>query len=348
VPTTSLPNGQYTAIAEQDDPVGAPNYSSAVTFALANVGPSLTLDSLGSRPLSTSTPTFTGTAGTRQEDGKSLGIAIWSGSSISGPATATVIGSVGSGGRFSIQSPSLPDGRYTAVVGQLGNGLVGFSSPMTFRIKVHPPALIVSHPSAGGSIRRSSVFFWGQAGDALGDSSTISVALYRGTKARGKAGGRRTIRVSGSSWSVGWGRKLKNGFYTLSATQTDDAGHTTRIAHTFLVVPGPSTIGSFVSLSSSGVASVPIECVASSGTCSGTVLVVTTRRFPTAAGGPSRRLRVLFAYVRIPAGKTQTIRGTVPGSVVHTLRRNRGTSVRITAALSRTGTTSTTRSLKLG
>ena len=102
VPGTTLPNGQYTAIAEQDDPFGTDNYShsSAVTFVLNNVGPSVTLGSLGSKPLLTSTPTFTGTAGIRPQDGKSLGVAIRSGSSTSGPATATATGSVGSGGKF--------------------------------------------------------------------------------------------------------------------------------------------------------------------------------------------------------------------------------------------------------
>jgi hypothetical protein len=350
VPTAPLLNGEYTAQAEQDDPAtpAGPNFSSPVTFVLDNVGPSLILNSFGSKPLLTATPIFTGAAGSRPQDNKSVALAIFPGSSISGSPVRAVTGTVGSNGRFSIQSPALDDGRYTALVGQLGDGLFGFSTPVTFRIKVHPPALTMLEPARGGSTSRSRVLFSGQAGDALGDSSTIVLSLYRGARAHGRAVGKRTVRANGGSWSLDWGHKLKNGLYTVRVVQTDDAGHTTRIAHTFLVVPGPTTIGGLVTLSSSDQVAVPIGCLASSGTCSGSVLVVTTRGFRTSPGGPFGPLRVLFAYVQIPAGKTETIRGSVPGSVAGLLRRNRGTPVRVTAALSMTGRASAIRSLKLG
>jgi hypothetical protein len=259
-----------------------------------------------------------------------------------------VTGTVGSNGKFSIQSPSLQDGRYTVVAAQAGDGLLGFSSPSTFRIKVHPPALTVTYPSGGGAVNRSRVSFAGQAGDALGDSSTITIALYRGAKVRGNAVGKRNVQATGASWSLGWSHKLRNGIYTVRATQTDDAGHSTRVTHTFLVVPGPTTIGSPLSLTSSGEAAIPIGCVASSGTCNGTVLVVTSRSFRTTPGGPVGPLRVLFAYVQIPAGKMQTIRGAVAGPVAGVLRRNRGAELKVTASLSRTGTVSAIRSLKPG
>ncbi len=347
-PTAPLPNGEYTAQAVQEDPIGSPNTSNAVTFFLNNLGPGLTLNSLGSKPLLTSTPTFSGTAGVRAQDNPSVELAVYSGSSISGSPIALDNGTVGSDGKFSVKSSSLPDGRYTVLAGQLGDGLVGFSSPVTFRIKVHPPALSLSYPSPRELVSRSRVVFAGQAGDALGDSSTINVALYRGAKVRGPSLGTRRVNVNGSSWSVGWGQGVRNGTYTVRATQTDDAGHTTRITHVFRAVPGPTTIGGFVLLSSSGAASIPIGCAARSGTCSGTVLAVTTRRFRTTAGGPVGQLRVLFAFVQIPAGKTQTVRAAVSGSVAKVLHRDGGGTVKVTARLSRTGTVSAIRSLKLG
>jgi hypothetical protein len=351
VPTTLLPNGTYTAQAQQYDPKDTRpqlNQSNPVTFTLDNTSPTLTLSSFGSKPQVTSTPTFSGTAGTRADDSNTVGLAVYRGSSISGSAVEVLTGSVASNARFSIHSAALADGRYTAIVVQYGGGLIGFSTPMTFRIKAHPPDLTMSHPYAGGAIPRSNLYFSGGAGDALGDSPTVSVSLYRGANVNGRALGTRTVNVSGSSWSLRWSKKLKNAIYTVRAVQTDDAGHTAQVTHTFIVVPAPTTVGLFVSLSRGDVGSIPITCLASSGTCSGTVLVVTKRSYRTSSGGPSGRLRVLFAYVHIGAGGTRNVRGSVPGSVAAVLRRRGGVKVKVTTKFSTEGTSSATRSLKLG
>jgi hypothetical protein len=348
VPFSPLPNGRYTAQAVQQDPAGQANTSKPVTFTLENTAPRLTLRLLGSEPLRTSKPVFRGRAGSRPQDRRSVHIDVWAGTGVRGSPVGGAGGSVGARGRFSIRAPSLPDGRYTAVAGQLSAGLVGFSRPVTFEIKAHPPALRLTYPSPRELVSRSRVAFAGQAGDALGDSSRISVALYRGAKARGRALGRRTVHVTGASWSIAWGRKLPSGTYALRAIQTDDAGHTARVTRAFKVVPGPTTVGAFVSLSRSGTASLQVGCAARSGTCSGTVLVVTTRGFRTTPGGPFGPLRVLFAYVQVPAGTTQTVRGSVPGPVAATLRRAGGATVKVSTSLSRTGTTTAIRSLKLG
>jgi hypothetical protein len=347
LPSAPLSNGIYTAQAVQDDPVGSPNKSSPVTFTLSNSGPSLKLDSLGTKPLKTSKPTFTGTAGTGQQDSSTVTVGVWNGPSISGPSLQTVSGTVGSGGQFSAQASSLPDGRYTAVVEQASGGSIGFSNTVTFRIKVHPPALTINRPSSNGALSRFKVVFSGQAGDALGDASTISISLYRGRKVSGSRLGKRTARPRGSSWSLRWNRKLRDGTYTVRAVQTDDAGHITRITHTFLIVSGSDTIGR-VSLTRSGVATVGLTCTASSGSCDGTVLVVTTRNFRTTPGGPSGPLRVLFAFVQVPAGRSTSVSRSVPGAVLAVLRRQRSVTVRVAAALSHNATASTVRSLKLG
>jgi hypothetical protein len=354
VPSSPLPNGTYTAQAVQDDPANPPtgppdaNTSSPVTFTLANTGPALTLNSLGSKPLLTSTPTFTGTAGTAAGDSDTVGIAIYAGSTISGSPVRTATGSVGSDGTFSIQSPALPDGRYTAVAGQFGNGLPGFSNLTTFILKAHPPSLTVNHPGPGGAIARTDLDFSGQAGDNPGDSPTISVSLYRGAKAKGRALGKRTVNVTGSTWSLRWNKKLKDGIYTISAVQTDDVGHTTRVTHTFIVVPTPTTVGIAVTLSRSGVASIPISCLASSGTCSGTVLAVTKGSYRTSSGAPSGHLRVLYAYVQISAGDGQTVRGRVPRAVAALLRRRKNVKIKVTTSFSGVGTSSAVRSVKRG
>lgn len=347
-PTQPLPNGQYTAQAEQDDPIGQPNTSSPVTFTLNNTAPAVTLDPLGSKPLLTSTPTFTGTAGVRPQDERTVGILIYPGATVSGSPVALASGAVGSDGRFQVRSPSLVDGRYTALAAQSGGGLVGFSPPVTFRIKVHPPALTLDQPAAGAPVSAARLLFSGQAGEALGDSGTVTVTLYRGRKPAGRAFGQRTAQVRAGSWSLGWGRRLSRGTYTVTVTQTDDAGHTARRSHTFVIVPGPTTVGGLVLLSPSGQATIPIGCLAASGTCTGTVLVVTVDSFRTTPGGPYGPLKVMFVYVQIPAGSAETVRGAVPGPVARVLRRSRGAAVRVTVSLAPTGTVSAIRELRLG
>ena len=47
-----------------------------------------------------------------------------------------------------------------------------------------------------------------------------------------------------------------------------------------------------------------MSCIAPSGhVCTGNVLVVSIKKYRTVTGGPSGRIRVLFAYVSIPAGQ---------------------------------------------
>ncbi len=340
---SSLPSGTYTAQAEQEDPVGQANFSAPVTFTVSSsVGPSapssaITLDSPGSKPLLTSTPTLTGTAGTQPTDANQAALLVYSGSGASGSPERVLMGSVGSGGRFAVQvTPALSDGAYTAYAAQSNtSGGVSFSSPVEFRVKVHPPALTLAYPGKDGAVPRSSLFFSGQAGSDLGDSATVTVELWRGPRARGKALGKTTARVQGSSWSLQWPHRLADGRYAIRAQQVDDAGHTTLTsAHSFSVVPGPPTIGSVVSLAHSDRAGVRVSCLPrAQGACRGTVLVVSSQSLRTTPGGPAGPLRVLFAYVTIPAGQTAVVRSTTAAEVARALRGAGQVTVRVTVAL---------------
>jgi hypothetical protein len=335
-PSGPLPNGLYSAVASQEDPFGQVNSSAPVTFTLGIVAPPISLNSLGGAPLTGSSPTFSGRAGTRSVDANSVSVSI-DPSGSSNPVQ-TLTASVNPDGSFSVPvSSPLADGRYTAVAKQSSFGTAGFSGPVTFRIKAHGPDLTLTYPAHTGWFAGKRITFSGQAGTALGDTSEVDVQLWQGRRAQGKAIGTLHIPVRGSTWSGTWPVRLPYGKYTAIATQADDAGHTTTApAHTFsLLKHPPTTIGFPVSLSRSRKATVPVACLASTGkTCTGTVLVVTKKSFRTKAGGPAGPLRVLFAYVSIPGQQTRFVTASVSGSVASVLRRQRSTMVRVTASLS--------------
>src|SRR5205085_7927914 len=116
--------------------------------------------------------------------------------------------------------------------------------------------------------------FSGRAGSALGDSSRVTVVLYRGAAAVGRPLTTiLTAQASGGSWSINGPPRLVPGLYTAVATQPDDAGHTGRSSpRTFRLVPVPHVIGPLVTLNRARLASVRIGCTAVRGNCTGDVL----------------------------------------------------------------------------
>jgi hypothetical protein len=336
-PSGPLPNGLYTAVASQEDPLGQTNNSAPVTFTLGIVAPSVSLNSLGGAPLTTSSPTFTGRAGTRATDANSVTVLIYPGASANGIPVRSDTGSVNSDGSFSVPvSSPLGDGRYTAIARQSTFGTVGFSGPVTFRIKAHGPGLTFIYPANSGWDAGKHIKFSGQAGTALGDTSSVDVQLWPGKRAQGRVIGTLHIPVRGTTWSGSWPKRLPYGRYTAIVRQTDDAGHTTTTpAHTFsLLKTPPTTIGFPVSLSRSRTATVPVSCIApASTTCTGTVLVVTKKKFRTRPGGPAGPLRVVFVYVSISGSQTRLVTGSVSGPVASVLRRQRSVKVRVMVSL---------------
>ncbi len=339
-PNPDLSSGTYTAQTEQDDLGGGRGLSAPVTFTVSVSPPAVTLDSLGNSPLQTASPTFTGTGGTASDDSKSILIAIFRGPNTTSTAVRFLSGSIGSDGHYSVQTtPDLPDGQYTAVTAQAGGGGAGYSKAVTFSIKLHPPALTLDHPAAGASVGRGSLAFSGHAGDVYGDSPTITVYLYRGSRATGPALGKLRVRVSGPIWSATWPTQLTLGLYTARAVQTDDAGHTTRTgAHIFRLTTGPRVVSSKVTMSRSGSVAVSVACLAPAGqTCAGTVLVITQHAFQATQGGPTGQLELLYSYVKISGGTARTIRGSAQSAVARTLSRVAGVALTVAVKLSKSG-----------
>ncbi len=345
--SSPLADGQYTAQAEQDGILGLDNaFSNTSTFEVHNAAPTITLDSPGTKPLLTATPTLTGTAGHAIGDSSTVNVTVYPGAGTTQTPTRVVSGSRDSSGQFSIKiRDPLPDGQYTAVAAQVGAAAVSTSPARTFRIKVHPPALTLTQPASGANVKDQAPVFAGAAGAALGDSTHVSVVLYAGNAARGKPLGTLPVTRTGASWSGTWLKALKLGAYTAKAMQSDDAGHTAVTPpHTFRIVRGPTAIGRTVTLSRKGqpTTKVSIACLAPSGqTCTGNVLVLTSGSYGPVRNGPSGQLRVVFVHVSIPGGRTLLVAHGVSGEVARVLRRSAPLKVMVEASLTAAGGSTT-------
>jgi hypothetical protein len=335
--SSPLPLGTYTAQAEQDDiatPADA-GLSAPVTFTVRV--PAITLDPLGSKPLTISTPTLTGTADSDIGSDPFAVVEVFSGDAATGTPVAKLTTGVSPSGGFSVQvAPALADGTYTAVAAQADvAGSTGVSAPQTFEIDTQPPPVTLLRPAAHSRADLLQLVFTGTAGTASFDSSVVSVILYRGKSDAGKRIGTTQAKVTGSTWSAKWPGKLASGVYTALASQSDAVGHIgLSPAHTFRVLPLPPVIGGAATIDRAGRVSVQIACNEPAGdTCSGTILVLTRGKYQPLAGGPVGRLTVMFAYVHIAGGHTPTITRTVLPSVEAVLHRQANVAVTISANL---------------
>ncbi len=324
-PSTPLANGTYTAVSEQDDLGGGRGSSAPNTFTIDITPPAVALDALSTKPLRTATPTLRGKAATENGASSTVSLQIYSGTSASGTPLQQLSATRSLDGTFAIQvTPALPDGQYTAIALQQGvGGVTGKSAAQTFSIKVHPPAVTLTSPAPGSKTSDAQPVFSGAAGDAFGDSPQVTVILYGGSTTSAPRLGTMTVAARAGTWSARWTRVLGPGIYTVRAKQSDDAGHTAYTKPSSFLVVGPtSAVGSSVQLARDNMASVPITCTAPAGeTCTGTVEILTARSFRPSPGGPSGQVRVMFAYVSIPGGSTQTVARPVDSEVARALRR---------------------------
>ena len=334
--TSRLALGTYTAQAEQDD-IASPadvGLSAPVTFTVT--GPSVSLSPLGATPLATSTPTFTGTAGTDAVDDASVVVVVFSGTSASGSPLRGQSTPVPISGQFSLQlKPGLPDGTYTAEAVQSdGAGNIGISSPQTFSIDAGAPTVTLVRPVTRSRTNALQLVFAGAAGSASFDSGVVTVALYKGTRATGKPFGTLKASVTGSTWSAKWPAVLRPTTYTVRASQTDALGHVgMSAAHTFFVQPLPPVIGR-LRINAAGRVSLQISCnEPAADTCTGTVLALTRTDYQPLAGGAVGRLTVMFAFVRVRGGTTATITRAATARVLAALAHGAVVPVTISANL---------------
>lgn len=330
-----LASGTYTVQAEQDDAAGDRGLSQAVTFAVHNVQPKVTLNYPGS-PLRTASPTVTGTASTAAGDGTEVWLAVFAGTRATGKPVRFLTGTRSASGRFAFTvSPSLPDGIYTVVAAQRGVGSNGLSSPATFEVKVNAPALTFIEPADGGVAANTRPVFWGAAGTEPGDAALVKLRLYSGPLTIGKPRATVTARVADGTWVYTWPGTLPLGLYSAVAQQSDNAGHTTVSAvHTFLISVVPPVLGYVLDLTAHNEVTVTVDCPSGPVACTGDVLATTQTKLQPFPGGPKGSVRLLFVHVRIRAGKSTLVRRAVSARVAAALRRRRVVEVRLGAILS--------------
>ncbi len=231
---SALANGIYTALAEQSDEAGNTG-TSTVTFTITTSTPIVTLEASGlvargPLRLTGPTPSFTGSASTAPEDGKSVIVDVYNGASVSGSLVRTVEGALGGGSTWGAGPVvALADGTYTARAEQKDSdfhGQTGMSTPVTFTVDADPPVVTLTSPASGSSTSAESESVGGTSGAAEGDLPTITVKLFAGSTIASQAP-LETVMVQAvkERWTAAFGG-LSSGTYTARAQQSDDVGNT--------------------------------------------------------------------------------------------------------------------------
>ena len=260
---------------------------------------------------------------------------IYSGASTDATPVAVLAGPVGAGGAFSIQAqPGLPAGAYTAVASQQVPGGSTFSATVSLTITSTAASLAVASPTSGASEPQTGVVFRGHAGNAYGDSDTITLVLYRGSSGTGKALGTETVTRSATSWSERWPTSLALGTYTLKVSQANLVGLPTTVTQIFTVAP-PGSVTGPITISAKGRVTAHLSCLDGAGTCEGDVLIVTRKSsFQPAYGGPRGPLSLMFERFSVPAAKTATLTAQLTAAQLRALRRAGAARLEVTVAYS--------------
>jgi hypothetical protein len=97
------------------------------------------------------------------------------------------------------------------------------------------PTVTLTTPSAGASTTDNTPTLAGAAGNATGDSTTVTVRIYSGSSATGTPVQTRTPTRSAATWTT-TATTLADGTYTAKASQTDGSGNTGTSAEVTFVV----------------------------------------------------------------------------------------------------------------
>jgi peptidoglycan/xylan/chitin deacetylase (PgdA/CDA1 family) len=230
--SSALAAGLYTAQAEQQDAGGNTGLSSANTFTVPDLGaPTVTLTQpANGATVSSTTPSFSGVAGSAAGDSSLVTVQVYAGSSASGTPVQTLTATRQADSSYSVgASAPLADGTYTARAEQQdAAGNTGLSSANTFTVPdLVAPVVTLNQPVDGAALSTSLPGFGGAAGAAAGDSASVTVKVYAGSSASGTPlQSLSATRQANNSYTVGASAPLANGTYTARAEQSDASGNT--------------------------------------------------------------------------------------------------------------------------
>jgi Tol biopolymer transport system component/streptogramin lyase/major membrane immunogen (membrane-anchored lipoprotein) len=227
VDANTLPDGTYTARAEQSDDAGNTGFSSARTFTVDTTAPRVTLTApANGASLRNATPALKGTASTAAGDSATVMIRIYNMSgTLVETRTATRDATTGA---FSRAATALPEGTYTARAEQTDDaGNTGFSSVNAFTIDTTAPTVTLTEPAGASSTPDPTPALKGSGGTAAGDAATVRVRIYQGWGTGGTLLQTRTAsRDAATGAYVVNANVLPDGPYTARAQQVDAAGNT--------------------------------------------------------------------------------------------------------------------------
>ncbi len=246
-----LPDGSYTAQAEQSDKAGNIGVSTT-QFTITTHSPVVTLDTAefaqrGTTLFTGATPTFSGSASEPPEESESsetVTLSIYAGTSASGSPLQTVVGSLNGEAWTAGPLAALPEGTYTVQAEQKDSGFdaPGVSAPVTFSVDDTPPAVTLSYPANGSSASGESQFLKGLAGIAGGDLSGVTVQLFSGSSVEGQLLQSVVVNASAGEWTATLAG-LGPGTYTARAEQSDDTGNVGESAPSTFIITGPGGAG---------------------------------------------------------------------------------------------------------
>src|SRR5262249_52811425 len=165
----------------------------------------------------TTTPTFSGAAGTALDDSYFVHVKVYSGSTATGTPVQNLTAAA-NGNPWTAEAASLPNGTNTAPADQATN--VGFSAAVTFTVDTAAPTVTLTSPANGGSTNDTTPTLSGAAGTAAGDLATVTVKLYSGNTATGTPLQTLMAPVINSAWTVD-ATALPQGTYTAPAAQAN-------------------------------------------------------------------------------------------------------------------------------
>jgi hypothetical protein len=166
--TEHLPDGTYTAQAEQENLAGTPGFSGHATFTVDTHAPQPTLSAPGP---SMGTETLGGIAGNAPGDRGEITVELFQGSAATPGEAFEVLTVKRTGASWSATFAGLGGGEYTALARQADEaGNAGESAPASFTVVVPPPPPVVTPPSPSPPV---ASFAWVPASPTVGQSVSL-------------------------------------------------------------------------------------------------------------------------------------------------------------------------------
>jgi hypothetical protein len=294
-PAVDLAEGSWTVRAKQSDSTGT-TAAGPLTFTVDTVAPALGITSPAvDAALPTSTPVFTGRAGTAAGDAESVSL------TLTGPVSRSLQTRRDSGGAFQVGTSALPDGRYRIVAAQQdAAGNIGQSSPVSFTLDtVAPAGVFTGGPLPARSGTRTVAFEFG-----ADEAATFRCELDG-------------VALAGPCASPLVLAALPAGGHELAAVAVDAAGNedpTPARLRFAIDVPPRIGVAGKVSMSRRGAVSLVLKCPTAQalGPCAGRL---TLRR-------PGRALLRKPIPFRIRPGGQVRVRGRLTPAATRLLRRD--------------------------